>query len=468
MRHKGIHARLVLAAFFLISSAMMLMVAMGMHTTKRFMTKRFQDRMAFLAKYLALNSELGVLIGDKETLKQLSTNLLSEDDVVRVSILDEKGNILIDVGNTDQTHFPVISQPVLFQQKGGGELLFGTTPHVTDLPPRKIGEVKVFFTTSGIHELIKTMTVQYVLSSSALIIISAICFFFVSRSIIREITALVATARKVAKGQIDMRAEPGKLPEISELASVFNSMLDSLAEKHKALVEANRVMVKQKALAEVGKFSLMVAHEVKNPLSIIKSSLEMLKEDLAISSDNPMVVYIEDEIRRLNKLIEDFLIFARPSEIELRPVNLNEMAREVAERVKYLDGNGAVEIIQDIPEGQCLVDADPELLTGALWNIVKNGCEATEGNGKLWIKVYEDKSSWIIEVRDNGEGIPEDNIERIFDPFFTTKAKGTGLGLAFALQVVTAHGGDITARNADTGGAEFRVIIPKRTADYQN
>jgi signal transduction histidine kinase len=221
-------------------------------------------------------------------------------------------------------------------------------------------------------------------------------------------------------------------------------------------------MVRQKALAEVGKFSLMVAHEVKNPLSIIKSSLEVLKTDQGIAPDDSMVLYIEDEIRRLNKLIEDFLIFARPSEVKPRSVDLNELSREVAARGEYLAQEGMMKIVQDIPDHECTAKADPELLTGALWNIVKNACEAINAAGSVWVRVRHTADSWTMEVEDDGEGISEEDMDKIFEPFFTTKTKGTGLGLAFASQVIGAHGGDIQAERGDMGGALFRIRIPRK------
>jgi nitrogen fixation/metabolism regulation signal transduction histidine kinase len=104
-----------------------------------------------------------------------------------------------------------------------------------------------------------------------------------------------------------------------ELAVAFNVMLDSLERNRRSLEEAKEQMRRQKTLAEMGRFSLMIAHELKNPLSIIKCSLDVLKKDFALSSDNTMVFYIEDEIMRLNRLIGDFLIFAAGRAFFSRP-----------------------------------------------------------------------------------------------------------------------------------------------------
>jgi len=462
MKHTGIHTRLFLAALALIIASVILMVLLGFYMTDRFMTKRFQDRMAFLAKYLALNSELAVLVGDRDSLHALSSNLLGEDDVARVAILDESGSALADVRKEGAKGMYTVERPVVFKRGRDVDLLFSPGKSQEDYEPSQIGLVKIWYSSEGIDELMVDIGIRYALSSLAVIGLSGLFFFFLSRALVKEVTALASTTRKVGEGQLNLRAELGALPETRELASAFNAMLDSLAEKRDALIRVNQEMVRQKALAEVGKFSLMVAHEVKNPLSIIKSSLEVLKADHNIPPDDPMVVYIEDEIRRLNKLIEDFLIFARPSEVKLRPVDLNELSREVAARGEYLAQEGTMKILQDIPDHECTAKADPELLTGALWNIVKNACEAINGTGNVWVRVRHNADSWTMEVEDDGEGISEDDIDKIFEPFFTTKTKGTGLGLAFASQVIEAHGGDIQVERGDMGGAVFRIRIPRK------
>ena len=459
MRNLGIHTRLFLVALFLIAASMMVMVYLGIHTTKRFMVERMEDRMAFLAKYLALNSELGVLIRDTEGLERLSRNLLKEKDVRRVVIMDASGNRLVEVGQ-EEAHCDCVVEREVLLRRTRPELLFGSMLGPTQRRVEPIGLVRLLYSTSGIDRLMRTITYRYVLSSLAIVILSAVLFYFMSRPLVREVTALAATARQVEKGRLDLRADLGSVPETRELAAAFNSMLDSLEEKREALAKANQEVIRQRALAEMGKFSLMVAHEVKNPLSIIKSSLEILKTDRDIPPEDPMVLYIEDEIQRLNKLIEDFLVFARPSEVKTRRVDLNDVAKEVANRAEYMAPGRNLDLHQDIPEEPCPCEADPEQLTAALWNIVKNAWEATNGEGNIWIKTWRDQGFWVMEVEDDGKGVPDEDRERIFEPFFTTKAKGTGLGLAFASQVIGAHGGGIEVERGKAGGALFRVRIP--------
>jgi signal transduction histidine kinase len=323
-----------------------------------------------------------------------------------------------------------------------------------------IGKVNIAFSTSGINSLIANITRLFIWVSFALALMAGLVFYVISRSIVLDVTRLADAVRKVGRGDLGLRTEPGSLPETRELALAFNTMLDSLATHREALVKANQEMARHQALAELGKFSLMIAHEVKNPLGIIKISFDFLKQDLRIPQDNTMVGYIEDEIIRLNGLIEEFLLFARPAKPTFRLVDLNGMAREMVDRFELQNMNSDVALETDLPQSPCEVLADPDLLTRALGNIVKNAYEANEGIGLLSIRARLEDRDWVLEVSDDGPGIPQENLEQVFEPFFTTKSKGTGLGLAFSKQILIAHQGMITARNRERGGVTFEIRIP--------
>jgi signal transduction histidine kinase len=185
-----------------------------------------------------------------------------------------------------------------------------------------------------------------------------------------------------------------------------------------------------------------------------------LKKDLTGPSEDKILAYMEDEIRRLNRLIEDFLSFTRPASPTFRPVDLNGMLREMKARLELQHAGSALEIEMRMPSVPCHAQADRDLLMRALGNIIKNACEANGERGLVRLSSSCRDDTWIVAIEDQGDGIPPDNIDKIFEPFFTTRSKGTGLGLAFASQVITAHGGNVTAKNREEGGALFRVEIP--------
>ena len=455
MKRAGIHFRLLLTGVILIIATTFTLGYMARNITHEFVQSRFENGIQFLAKYLALNSELGILIDQRAMLKRQAENLLSEKDVVKVTIFNESDEVLADVYRENHGPLSVVEVPVTVKKSKEFPWNMGSAEE-----ERVIGRVRIDYTTEGIGKLLAVMKVRFLWITLGLSGLSVLIFYFISRSLSLPVTRLAAAARAVAAGNPDLRVEPGNLPETRELALSFNAMLDSLQESQAALKRANEEMIRQKTLARMGEFSLMIAHEFKNPLGIIKSSLDILKQDVENSSENTMIAYMEDEIRRLNHLIEEFLVFARPALPAFRETDLNAMLRECTDRFEIQINGVSLEIISDIPENQCIADADPDLLMRAVGNVLKNAIEANEQQGTVEVRAFSDQNAWHMEIRDQGPGIPDENMQKIFEPFFTTRATGTGLGLAFAAQVVGAHQGKIMAENRKEGGAVFRVELP--------
>jgi len=466
MRNMGIHVRLMVAAFLLISATTLTLGYMGVKIIHEFVQSRFEERIRFLARYLALNAELGILIDERAMLTQLARNLLSERDVVRVSICNSKDETLADEfrEDSDSGSVDLIEVPVVLKESVEESLAFQWSPFF-DPKEKLIGKVRITYSTKGIHRLLTYMKVRFVWLAVGLSLVSVLIFFFISRSLVAPVTHLVRAARQVARGDLSLRVIPARLPETKELAEAFNAMLESLEQSEKALMDVNRKMVRQKTLAEVGKFSMMVAHEVKNPLSIIKSSMDLLKKDLPSPQSNTMVIYIEDEIIRLNRLIEDFLMFARPARPSFRAVDVNELLEECTTRFEHSVSAfekqaDAISIQLRLPKTPVYVHADPDLLIRAIGNILKNAYEANDHKGKIVVTAYRNAMKWVLEIVDQGSGIDPEHLDKLFEPFFTTRSKGTGLGLAFVSQVIKAHEGRVTAENHEKKGALMRVELP--------
>lgn len=459
MKRLRINARLLVAASLLIAATTFSLGYMGVHISQRFLKARFEQRMAFLAKYLALNSELGILIDDRRMLERLAANLLSEEDVLAVTIFGRGEEQLAHVAKERAAAFSVVESPVRLKRNADESLAF-SWPANGERTGGLLGKIRVKYSTESIGALSKSMRDRFIWLSGGLAALAACVFYFISRSVTAPVTQLAQAARQVAAGDLERRAPAGGVPETRELAAAFNSMLDSLERNRKALEKAQEKITRQKTLAEMGKFSLMVAHEVKNPLGIIKSSLDILKADPAVKKNETVIFYMEDEIRRLNRLIEDFLGFARPTEPSFRQVDLNALMEETVNRFAFRTANSETEMYSEVPSEPCRAEADPDLLTRALSNIIQNALDANSEGGRVQIRVTAADRTWTVEIIDQGDGIQADALGRIFEPFFTTRSKGTGLGLAYAEQVVGAHGGNIDAENIINGGALFRVRLP--------
>jgi len=463
MKSPGIHFRLLVTAFLVISLTAVILGTIGVKMFHDFVQNRFEERFEFLARYLALNSELGILIDQRSMLDQLAENLLSEEDVARVLIFNNADEPLAESSKVISGPYATVEAPVRLKSSSeeSQAFLWVFPSPLTGEPLDIIGKVQIVYSTSQINRLLKTITVRYLWFTAVLAALSLMIFFFISRSLVSPLTRLALTARKVGAGELQRRTLPGNIPETREVSLAFNAMLDSLERGRKAVEQANQEMARQNLLAEMGKFSMMIAHEIKNPLGIIKSSFDLLKKDPADPSNSILIGYIEEEIQRINGLIEDFLSFAKPSKPSFRVVDANGMLRDCIDRFGRMDTTKEIQFKGHIPEISCLSYLDPDLFHRAIDNILKNAVEACKGCGVIFVDAACMDEFWRVDIADNGCGIAENMTGKIFNPFVTTRAKGTGLGLAYTAQVISAHSGTINVENRSPKGARFRIEIPR-------
>ncbi len=463
MKTPGIHARLLFAAFMIISVTSFTLGCIGVKMLHGVVESQFEERFQFLARYLALNSELGILIDQRSMLARLAETLMSERDAAKVMIYNSAGERLAE--SFKEIPGPYVTVSALVRLKAGDEesRAFFWAPLTPDSKDTAgiIGRVEVTYSTFRIARLLRGVTLRFVGFTAGLAALFLLIFYFISLSLVSPLTGLAQTARKIGAGEYGLRMTPGGLPETREVSQAFNAMLDSLEQSWKREAAAHREMARQNLLAEMGKFSMMIAHEIKNPLGIIKSSFDILKTETSEDSRRMLMGYIEEEIQRINGLIEDFLSFAKPAKPSFQPMDVNRMLEEFLDRFQRLDSAKNIKIIRRIPKTSCLSYLDRDLWRRAIDNILKNAVEAGNGRGVIHVDAECREDAWRVEIADEGCGIPEDLLKKIFDPFVTTRVKGTGLGLAYTAQVVSAHGGTVFAKNRKEGGAVFCVEVPR-------
>jgi signal transduction histidine kinase len=217
-----------------------------------------------------------------------------------------------------------------------------------------------------------------------------------------------------------------------------------------------------------------IAHEVKNPLAGIEVMAGLLKRRLPDHPDaQTMLNDIISEAKMANAIVVEVLDFVRPIRLEVESVSPLKVLQEAVQAADALVTRGDTVLRLDVPGSLPAVQGDPQQLRQLFTNLVSNAYEALDGQGTVTLTgeyVPADEApgseglaalpTVVIDVTDNGPGVPEDARERIFNPFFTTKPRGSGLGLAIVRKIVDAHDGRISVGAPPSGGARFRVILP--------
>ncbi len=253
----------------------------------------------------------------------------------------------------------------------------------------------------------------------------------------------------------------------------FQALSENLAETNRQLREAQAEAQRAERLAALGQLSAGLAHEIRNPLGVIKGSAEMLAKNLGEATPvaTELAGYISAEVNRLNGLIARFLDFARPSRLELARVDVPAIVERALESAQAQFPNAPIEVEKRYAANLPRVRADEQMAEQVFLNLIVNAFQAMDGKpGKLELEIAETRNATgepgvSIAVGDTGPGVPEELREQIFNPFVTSKKEGVGLGLAIVAKIVDDHRGTIRLEPKPEGGACFRVFLP---ADEQN
>ncbi len=245
--------------------------------------------------------------------------------------------------------------------------------------------------------------------------------------------------------------------------SITNARLyESLRKSYDELAATRAEMVKRERLAGLGELAAIVAHEVRNPLGVIYNASSSLKHLVEGSVDGmTLVKIVREECERLNQIVGDLLDFARPRQLSMQPEDMSRVLGEVTEALGAVPNvRFEVAIDDDLP----MLVVDRRLMRQALINVALNAVQAMPRGGLLRLRARAPKGEDVVvlEIADEGPGIPEATLPRIFEPFFTTKATGAGLGLAVVKRIVEDHGGEVFASSSEKGTTfSFRLPLTR-------
>lgn len=310
------------------------------------------------------------------------------------------------------------------------------------------------------------------------VLVATLVSYGVARSMTRPLGAITHAMRETATTgdlthRVTLKSGAWDDEDARLLASTFNAMTESIARFQRDAAQRER-------LSALGRLSTVIAHEIRNPLMIIRTCLSTLHRDAVGGAEwKEAVKDIDEETSRLNRIVSEVLDFARPIRFDLAEADVNEICR--ASAAAAWAGTSAGELRLELDPSLPLLTTDAERLRTALVNILSNARHAVEAvalaqtgtdgapfrhqaEPQVVVRTQRDGAHVSITVRDRGAGITPEDMAHIFDPYFTTRRAGTGLGLPITKNIVEGLGGTISAVSRPGDGTEMKIVLPVAAA----
>jgi signal transduction histidine kinase len=266
-------------------------------------------------------------------------------------------------------------------------------------------------------------------------------------------------------GMLSQR-ERERTAELRKSAGELKESYRKLQQQSEKTIIIEEQLRRAEKLSTLGEMSAVLAHEIRNPLSSIRGTAEILRDDY--QPGNPKHEFIEIQIReteRLNRVVEDFLHMARPQPTDMQPLPVQEELETIVTLVMNDAKKRQVDLVLEPRHTPMIIMANGEKLRQAFLNIIINALQATPPGGRVTISTMLYETTFCeIRFRDSGPGINKETLARIFEPFFTTKPDGTGLGLAITKNIIENHNGTIEISSVQKEGTTVTVRLPLQNA----
>jgi signal transduction histidine kinase len=392
-------------------------------------TSEFLDRA--LGRHLEAIATLGALGIDADQLEPPDIDFLwrmaEENGLANVSILDTNGVVIIDLERPDLVGQP---DPFIALNRTGFTLAIVGVP--SSSPIYRSGDLAL---KSGYAPIERGGVVKAVLA------VEAGAEFF---------SVLLSFGRLIIGANL--------------IAVLFLALAGAILSRALVMVtHAQERAWRADSLATMGRMASVMAHEIRNPLGIIKTTAQQLRSKVSTSDAQEILEYIPSEVDRLNRIVTRYLDFSRGESGPRAEVEVNELVRKTVALVRSELDQSSIMVEEEFVSPQVVL-ADPERLQQAFLNIMLNAREAMTSGGTLSIsmKPLVRRHQEMVEIRftDTGYGIDQRQMAHIFEPFWTTKEKGSGLGLFIVKRIVDDHDGEVTVRSTPGQGTTVSIVLP--------
>lgn len=400
--------------------------------------------------------------------KQIGTVTIFLDDIrISTNVISSEGHRTVGTLVSEEVYDRVFTKGETWIDRAfvvDKWYIAGYTP-LADTTGKTVGILYVGVPSDN-YRWMQTNTASYVLLITIITSLFAIVVsVYLLTRIIRPINEVVEMSDIIAEGDYSSKLHQFSEYELAHLSSAFNRMIDAIYERDCRIKETARTQIAHsEKLASLGRLASGIAHEINNPLTGILTYSSMLKEDLAGSKYIDDLQIIIDETMRCRKIVRGVLDFARETNLEIQPLDLNKALTTAVRIIEKHVTFRKVNIIKDFQPDIPAVNVDLDQMKSVFNNLLVNAADAMPDGGDLTISTSYNPDDRMVYVNftDTGTGIPEENLNKIFDPFFTTKepGKGTGLGLSVIYGIIEKHNGSILVQSTPGKGTVFTIKLP--------
>jgi len=464
-----------------------------------------QQTSTFVREHIAQRSEGREAPPDFNGVKVLYTEIVSTDPDIPPMLVNtlklSQAIKDINIAGPDGTivassNPPVVGKPIvpLPSFEGWSALPFYT--RLLDLIKRRGNEYELLIPLGVPGEKAPVFRIQVIISSvllrdallkqtttlatvsAAALLISVFITMVATNRVLRPLKRIEATIDRIVQGNF-LGTDPLSITQINPPTefAVVEGKLNILGERFRGAREqavelqhdldglldrmATELDVASR-LAAISRITGGVAHEIKNPLNAISLRLDLLRARLGEPEEELMaeIDILSNEVRRLDRVVKTFLDFSRPVDVKLTEVDLIAIAREVAELTTPQARLANIQVWFEYAGDAAPIRGDADMLKQAILNLVLNAIEAMKNGGNLWLRVSRDGNAVVLNVSDDGPGIPSDARDKVFQLYFTTKLRGSGIGLAMTYRAVQLHNGTINFSTESGRGTAFQMTFP--------
>lgn len=463
-----LRTKFIVAIVIVVAMFGSLNILFNRSTTSRALHREINNRSLFLARSLAQRSTKFLLYEDIISLQDMIDQVkLSDADVFYCFVVDDKNEVMVhtfdsvfpvellnanSLGKEQSYHFQLISdeQNNLYRDI------------IVPILDGKLGFLRIGMMEENLVAAVNKVVI--ILTGMVIVflivgILGAVFFAYWITNPISKITRTFETLN------LDEEFEPLNIKtkdEINILANKFNEMTFRLQKTHLDLKKAQRSLIRTEKLASVGTLASGLTHEISSPLAGLKNCLIRIKKNPQKEQIIRYYSLMMNAIGKIEKVVAGLLDFSRRDDYHFKPFNLNASINTALKLVEYNFEKNGIKVRKKLGEGIKLCFGDSQHFEQVIINLVLNAVDAMPEGGLLSISSFLKNTSAIIEIRDTGIGISQENLVKVFDPFFTTKepGKGTGLGLSVSFNIIREHGGDILVESELNKGTLFSISIP--------